>query len=233
MPSFQTVARHIVHWGFPLFCVATLYMAYLMGPDALQRWVISPYGFLENIPSIFLLIAIGYCISMLRWPHVRAERALVVWLLAYIVAAIYFGGEDENWGQYWLNINVPEYFLEHNKERELNLHNMSSWFNQKPRLIMELWAIVACLLVPLGWTWPKRATARFVPEILWPTTRRFIPLISLVLALDLFGKWEKRYTYMGLDSMDIRVSEIQEMLLAYLMVLYALHLWQRLYPAER
>lgn len=219
---------HFIYWILPVLCLLSIFCTLWIGQYAIDVWVISPRGFLENIPSVFLAVAIGYAIATLRHPHLATDPSLKYWIIVFIIACVYFSGEDTNWGQYWFNLDVPNYFLEHNKEKEINLHNMSSWFNQKPRIITDIWAIVACALVPLGWNWPKKATARFIPPILWPHTKDFLFVVFLAILAEVVDKLEDaRLVDFGTIFFYIRQSELQEMIVAYLILLYIRDLYKR------
>jgi hypothetical protein len=218
----------LLHWGIPLIGVLSILIASHMGETAEQDYIVSPFGFVENVPTIFLLIAIFYVIKIIRLPQINQRGALKYWLFVYMMACIYFAGEDQNWFQYWLGIEPPEYFLEHNKEHETNLHNMSTWFNQKPRILIELWAWVACILVPLGWNWPRKVTVKFVPDALWPD-RRIVAAAALTMGIGILSRINDN-SGGSIESHfpGVRLSELQEIFYAYLMVLYAAFMFYRL-----
>lgn len=226
-----SISRSIVYALPPLACFALILAAYMAGEPYLTRIVTSHTGFEELICGVFLLLAFVICLCVIFQPAVRANKRLRVWLIAYAVGMFYFMGEDQNWGQYLFDLAVPDYFLENNKEQELNLHNMSSWFNQKPRLVVEIWVIVVGVLVPLGWSWPQRVTRNFVPPVLWADRRI---LVSALLAMA--SAWPERLHDHGLlipDAwMAIRFSEVQEVFLAWVMLLYITMLYCHLRGAQ-
>lgn len=246
MPTF--VSRHSWFWlwGLPVMSIVVLLLGSQGTRAVVDAIVVSPLGMAENLPTVFLAIGVYYAWRTARLPQGRALRG---WMLLFALALIFFAGEDQNWFQYWLGAEVPDYFIEHNKEQEINLHNMNSWFNQKPRLMVEIWALVGCFLVPMGiWTWPQRATARFVPAMLWPD-RRIVPIAVIAIATGLLGRvWKhisrlvmdpptaaelqllatQEYSIMDETFPGLRFSEMQELLFAYLMMLFAVLLYQRL-----
>jgi hypothetical protein len=223
----QSSLNLFIFWLFPLLCVASIFAPLLIGPKAVYWWAVSPRGFLENSPTLFLFIGVCHCISMLCRKDVWRDKSVRGWIIAFILASIYFSGEDLNWGQYWLNLDVPQYFVENNGEPEINLHNMTTWLNQKPRLIMQIWAIIACVLVPMGWEWPKKITRTFVPPVFWPHTKNFLFTVGLALIVGLLDKIDPVSIPLR-ENTGIRFSEIQEMLMAYLMMLYAADLKNRI-----
>ena len=101
---------------------------------------------------------------------------------------------------------------------------MRSWFNQKPRLLAELWLLIVGLLVPLGWKLPQRITARFVPTLLWPDKRLvFAALLAGVAKINSALVKEGGRGWLA----TVRWSEVIEFFLAYSMLLYALMLLGR------
>lgn len=186
-------------------------------------WVFeSPVGVLESGIGALALVAGVVALVASFHPAIRQDWTVRGWLLLFFGAMVYFAGEDLNWGQYYFGWESPQYFLEHNKEQETNLHNMSAWFNQKPRLIVELWLLVACIAVPLGWRLPQRLTARRLPAMFWPDGRLvFIAVMaSLVLATDWLSK-------NGIVPRTLRWSEVQELYFAYAWLVYAFMLRAR------
>lgn len=234
-------------WGIPVFSMLLVIVASQMGMRVVEAVIVSPFGFSENIPTVFLAFGVAYAIAIARLPSARHLR---LWMVIYAIALVFFAGEDQNWFQYWIGAEVPDYFLVHNKEHEINLHNINSWFNQKPRLIVELWALIACTLVPLGWwAWPKQATAKFIPAALWPDVR-IVPLAALSIIVGMIGRVQKHLARM-VDLPDlklsdghhvmleafpgVRISELQEICFAYLMTLFVVLLYGHLIskPAKK
>lgn len=232
-------------WGLCVLAILFPVVASQFGAHAVEWAVVSPFGYLENITTVFVAFGSAYAIAIARMPNGRHLRA---WMGVYFLALIFFAGEDQNWFQYWLDTKVPDYFLVNNKEQETNLHNINSWFNQKPRLMVEAWLLIACVLVPMGWwTWPRRATQSFVSADLWPD-RRIVPL---ALGILFFGQMRRIFKYLGElgvplpanllgDGVNVmtetfpgvRISELQEVGFAYVMLLFAAMLYGKLLSAK-
>ena len=225
-------------WGLPVACVLFILAASQMGHDLVNAVIVSPFGLCENLPTIFLMVGVWYAIAIARLPEADKLRG---WMIVYALALVYFAGEDQNWFQYWLGAEVPDFFLEHNREKEINLHNINGWFNQKPRILVEVWSVVACILVPLGiWAWPRRATQKFIPANLWPDTR-VVPIAVISFVIGMSGRIFKHFfPEIGFNANPgevgimselfpgVRISELQEITFAYLMLLFPLLLYRRL-----
>jgi hypothetical protein len=232
-------------WGLCVWAILFPVIASQFGAGWVEWVVVSPFGYAENITTLLVAVGVAYAIAIARLPQ---GRHLKIWMAVYALALIFFAGEDQNWFQYWLDTEVPDYFLVNNKEQETNLHNINSWFNQKPRLMVEAWLLIACVLVPMGWwTWPKRATRQFVPADLWPDRR----IVALALGILAFGQLRRLFKYLGeagvplpanlqgdgLNVMTetfpgVRISELQEIGFAYIMLLFAAMLYGRLASAK-
>lgn len=218
-------------WAPPLLVPVVILTAWQAGPDAYARWVSAPDSILEDALGVVLVVALITSIHAVSRPETSRYRRLRPWLVVWCLGLFYFLGEDLNWGQYIFGWQPPEFFAEHNKEAETNLHNMSTWFNQKPRLAVQLWILVAGFLVPLGWRWPRQATAKFVPAVLWPGRKTmWLALLAAILpafewiAIVIFGP--------SLGGVPVRFSEIQEFFFAWFFLLYAIDLTGRLRTAE-
>lgn len=225
-------------WGLPVLSILLIALVSQAPREAVEAIVISPFGITENLPTLFLAFGVAYAVAIFRLPHARALRG---WMIAFIIALIFFAGEDQNWFQYWLGAEVPPYFLEHNKEQEINLHNISSWFNQKPRLLVEIWALIGCVLIPLGYCAViRRKTAGFIPDALWPD-RRVVPIAAFSLILSTMRSVAKAlditpdpvnpagvYDFMTEAFPGVRLSEMEEIGFAYLMLLFVALLYGQL-----
>lgn len=218
-------------WAPAILVPLGVIVAWLAGPVIFEAWVSAPNSVFEHLVGLVLITAIITAVYALTRREAREHPGLRVWLAAYVVGLVYFAGEDLNWGQHIFGWQPSEFFLENNKEAETNLHNMSPWFNQKPRLLVSAWVLIAGVLVPLGWSWPKRAMSRFAPAVLWPgretiwlaLTASIIPAIEWLL-LAVLGP--------DLGGVPIRFSEIQEFFFAWFMLLYVVDLSGRLRRTE-
>jgi hypothetical protein len=71
--------------------------------------------------AAFLGAALLHWVECLR----RADDRTAFWFLAGVgVFCLFVAGEELSWGQRLLGWRAPEYFLEHNFQQELNLHNV-------------------------------------------------------------------------------------------------------------
>jgi hypothetical protein len=211
----------------PLLTLAAVLAAAHIG-GSVRYWTLgSRVGVMESLTGALALAAGIVSLFAFFQPTIRRDWKVRTWLFAFFIAMVYFAGEDLNWGQYYFGWASPEYFQLHNKENETNLHNMSHWFNQKPRQVLQLWLVVACILVPLGWSLPKRLTARFVPAMFWPDARLVLiaALAMLIEVVDLLSK-------SGFIPRTLRWSEVQEIYFVYACLFYAILMLARVRRRE-
>ncbi len=81
-------------------------------------------GLVENLTALFLFGA--SMVSLYRVFEYRKMKKPLWVLTAAVIAFLFFfaAGEEISWGQRIFNIQSSEFFLEHNKQAETNLHNM-------------------------------------------------------------------------------------------------------------
>jgi hypothetical protein len=210
--------------ALPLGVAATLSLIGHGAPDFYVRWIGEERGLLE-LSQLFL--ALSGCFLALRTlllPRVRGRRLLTAWLAVAAVSCLYIAGEEASWGQHYLDWETPEYWSTVNNQGETNLHNVSSWLDQKPRLLLELGVILGGILVPLAALWRPRIR-RLTGAVVLP------PRLCLPAALLAeFARFSERI----LDSMGYQVypfhrpSEVQEFYFYLFILLYLIVLRRRL-----
>lgn len=188
-----------------LFVAATnpsLYVAVATGEDGLVELLHIALGFVG-----FLL-----ALRLLHWFWKQKNKLG----MASAFVCIYIALEEASYGQHMFGWEADGVFLEVNKQQETNLHNISSWFNEKPRVILELAIIFGGLLLPIF----PGLFMRFVPAGLrdYAPTALFLPTSILVVVSRLPER-------LGLDGLEsyigkIRHSEVQELYMFLFIGLY-------------
>src|SRR5690606_13691057 len=99
----------------------------------------------------------------------RARRpALVAWLALAALGCFYVAGEEISWGQHFLQWSTPEYWSALNDQQETNLHNVSSWLDQKPRALLEAGVVLGGIVAP-ALRALRPGLLRGLPDLLAPT----------------------------------------------------------------
>jgi hypothetical protein len=106
-------------------------------------------GLVENLTVLLLVPAVPLALfAVWKWGSRLPWWPLRIWVILWALAAIYLGGEEISWGQWHFQWQTPQAFAANNDQGETNLHNITPWLDQKPRALVELFIIVAGLVVP-------------------------------------------------------------------------------------
>jgi len=168
----------------------------------------------------FILLTLGFCLSVniiFKMDAAQRKSPLMGWIILAALGCFYVAGEEISWGQHIIDWATPEFWNALNDQGETNLHNTTSWLDQKPRLIMEIGVIIGGLIIPfLKWKKPSLVPARF--ETIYP------PAILAVTAAFATGVKiiEKTGEALLDDPLFARASEVQELYFFYFVLLYLL-----------
>ena len=162
-------------------------------------------------------------VRILRLLKLRDDSWLFAWVGIAALSCFYIAGEEASWGQHYLGWETPEIWAAVNDQGETSIHNVSSWFDQKPRVILEIGVIVGGILVPIyAYFRPKIRRHRFAiilpPAICLPTAliAEFAMMSDRVI--DLLG---------GKSYIFFRASEVQETYFYWFSLMYLVVLGQR------
>jgi hypothetical protein len=213
--------------ALPLAFLVLAFGSRAVSEELYRRVVMSETGIVENatvillIPAILAGIAVFAGRGRLPWPWIGW------WALLLAVAALYFAGEEASWGQHWFGWGTPDWVGTLNDQGETNLHNMSSWLDQKPRIVLLTWVLVGGIVVPL---WFRRR--RFDPRVdwrawFWPTMACVPPAVLGVL-VHLLDVWRDDSGLPMPALLRVRNAELQELFFACFVLFYLGSLWVRL-----
>jgi hypothetical protein len=207
----------------PLAFAVALSLISQFQPNFYQAYFAGELGVVESLQVVVLLAALAFCVGILRIAEVRQDRLVLAWVILALFGCIYVVGEEASWGQHYFGWFTPESWQAINDQGETNLHNTSSWLDQKPRALLEMGVIVGGIVVPLVALW--RPTIRegrfalFLPPlaclpvaVIAEFARTWERLVSL-------GLWEVRTFY--------RASEVQELYFYLFIFLYLMVFRQR------
>jgi hypothetical protein len=209
----------LLYHGLPLFVLVFpfIWLA-LAGND---RALKGEAGMVEIATFLFLVVAIGFCISSLTITR-RLELLgyLKSWLLLLIVGAAYFALEEISYGQHMFGWDTADSWKELNDQDETNLHNVHALFDQVPRALLTLGILVGGVVLPLYRHFRKiqlNESNRFYWQ--WPT----LDCVTIGLLVILI-----RPLQMVHDSDVISTGESKEMFFALFILLYCVSLHSRL-----
>ncbi len=189
-----------------------------------EAWVAGERGALEFLHIVVPLASLVLALSLLARPEVRGRRLLQLWLGLAALGSLYVAGEEASWGQHYLQWSTPEYWQTVNDQGETNLHNTSSWLDQKPRGLLEIGVVIGGILIPLAaLRWPQIRRSRLA--IILPS---MICLPSALIA-EFAAVSERILNLFGVaGGVFYRTSEIQETYFYLFVLLYLIVLRRRL-----
>ncbi len=184
--------------------------------------MLSENGPVELAQFVVVCIAFGVALAVLRKTGPRKDPFLFGWVLLAAIGCFYIAGEEVSWGQHFLNWDTPAYWQAVNDQSETNLHNTTSWLDQKPRLILLIGIVVGGIVFPL--------LQRFRPGILPERFAMIYPPFALMLvSLLVLGPYlaQEIAEHFFDRGVFARVSEVQELYMYYFVLLYLVTLRRR------
>jgi glucan phosphoethanolaminetransferase (alkaline phosphatase superfamily) len=188
--------------------------------------LMSENGPVELLQWVIIVLALGVAAATLIRIDPRRFPWIFAWVLIATLACFYVAGEEVSWGQHFLNWNTPAYWQAINDQHETNLHNVSSWLDQKPRLILLIGIITGGLLFPLL----NRCRPGMLPErfaLIYPPGNLFL-VAALVVGPSLANAFARLF---GIHLFE-RVSEVQEVYMFYFVLFYLIILRRRILAGQ-
>lgn len=209
----------------PIIVAITPYIARFISLDT-DVYMYGEKGLIENLTVIFLFVAIISTVLFLISNNTNF-KLLGVWMGIFLLGAIYYAGEELSWGQHYFGWGTPEQWTEFNDQQETNLHNTAAIFDQIPRTLLSIAALIGGVLIPLYRKFKNHIPSKdSLFDWLFPT---YVCLPAALLSL-LVSWHEKLYEPLGITippALDIRAGETKECMLALFMMMYALSIWYR------
>lgn len=176
----------------------------------------------ETLQSLYIGAAFFMALWMLFKIDWKTQKEIGAVVLLAALGSFYISGEEISWGQHILNWDTPEYWAAVNDQNETNLHNTSSWLDQKPRLVLFIGIVAAGLLVPALRRWkPSLLPARFAP--FYPSDTLAVTALGVLLPY-LVQEIAEHFLHGGVFA---RESEVQEVYMYYFVALYLWDLYKR------
>ena len=213
--------------GFPVLFL-TFIVSVLLYDFELGKNMVGKENNLVELGTVIVLIpGIIAGIQCFRLRRFILNRRLIIWVLLVTCACVYFAGEEISWGQQLFKWGTPEQLHAINDQNETNFHNISSWFDQKPRVLVALWVLIGGLVLPL-WRFIRRTN--YSPDgwryWFWPDYV-CLPTAVLVFIVKIPAKLKDFFDY-RLFEHNVRYSELQEFYIALFLSLYLYSFYTRL-----
>lgn len=118
--------------------------------------IVKEDGWVEYLTTLFLLMS-AVVFGIKAFCAVKKTDYLKTAFYGVACLVFIFGmGEEISWGQRIFGIQSSEYFMEHNYQKETNLHNLTIWGIDLNRLVFSKLMFIALFiyfvaLAPLAW----------------------------------------------------------------------------------
>ncbi|AHM05236.1 hypothetical protein roselon_02951 [Roseibacterium elongatum DSM 19469] len=227
--STPVADRHEVsalwRWQLPLALALFTFVLRYTYPE-FSRFVILTEGWgpveLSHFVMPFLtgVVAIACLMSL---PE-GSQKALRIWFILLMLGGFFIAGEEHSWGQHFFNWSTPEYWAELNRQQETNLHNSSSWFNQKPQLVLQVSVLFAVVILPLGTRYGRFSGLRerfafVLPGISTYAIGRFMVFYAI---------WDQLAKNLDFPEISTREAEVMETYLYGFLLIYAITMFKRI-----
>lgn len=203
-------------------------LANYINPLFFSVWIEGERGLIEMATPALLLGAITAGILIARHQALLPAKWIAVWFLLFALGSFYFAGEEISWGQHFFGWQTPETLGALNDQGETNLHNVSSWLDQKPRLMVVLWSTAGGIGAPLLAALGLLKTGGPQDWRYWILPRRECVIPGLMVALVRVPE-DVAFSIGRLipHPFDVRASEAQEMYLAMFLCFYVVSAYRR------
>jgi len=205
-----------------------LYLVRYVDLDFYLNWMEGERGIIENMAPLFLLPAIFCGLTMPRYRRVFPARWITAWFLLHGLGALYFAGEEISWGQHFFGWDTPETIRSLNDQNETNLHNMSAWLDQKPRIMLWVWALAGGFFAPLLIAAGAIKTGGAENWRYWVLPPSACMPVGLLVGMVRLPEYLAFYAG-GVPPFpfDIRASELQELFLTMFLSFYLVSVYRR------
>lgn len=216
------------HWFWlPLLLVLAQFGIHAFDPGFYNIWVDGERGAVELLTPLGLIPGVIAGVFLLRLLHRLPHRKLQVWVVMVALGTLYFAGEELSWGQWIWSWNTPDFWSAFNDQDETNLHNTSSWLDQKPRLVLELWALAGGAMYFVRRRQRSPAALADLRHAYWPTAAAALTglLSAIVMLVERVKDW---FGWKVPEAINLRVTETQEMVLSFYLSFYLISIAIRL-----
>ncbi len=226
-PREERLPRWLWLW-FPPLLLLIIIPIKILAPGFYTLWIDGELGLIELATPLISIAGVVVGVKLLRIASKLPTTRLRVWVLLTTVGCIYFAGEELSWGQHLFGWGTPEYIEAVNDQEETNLHNISSWFDQKPRMLLEIWVLVGGVIWPFVGRRGRSSGAVVRQEAywFWPTVEVF-PTALLAILIRLPERIKSLFDIEQLP-VELRFSEPQEYYFALFLLIYLASIRKRL-----
>ncbi|MDA0821282.1 MAG: hypothetical protein O3C28_02530 [Proteobacteria bacterium] len=232
MTEFPRVATdRLPRWlwlWFPPILLLVIIPIKIMAPEFYRSFIDGELGLIELATPVISIIGAIIGFKLMRIASALPSVRIRIWMLLTTLGCVYLAGEELSWGQHLVGWRTPVYLEALNDQEETNLHNISSWFDQKPRLLLEIWVLVGGVVWPLRELIGKSHRAAIGTESywFWPSIE-LLPTALLAILIRLPERIKSLFDIAQLP-LELRFSEPQEYYFALFLAIYLGSVYKRM-----
>lgn len=209
--------------GVPLLIITAQILIEIFVPHQYLGELHSENGPHETLQFILAALALVFAFRCLFAAIPEKQPLLTAWIICFCLGCAYIAGEEISWGQHVFEWGTSEFWSSINDQNETNLHNTSSWLDQKPRLILLIGVVMGGLVIPsLQKLKPALVPTQF--SLIYPPSCLSVTA-AFALGVKVIDKIDDNFEHMSILS---RASEVEELYLFYFVLLYLIALRRRI-----
>ena len=214
-----------IYLFLPLTILFSQYIVKALSENSYQKYFVGEMGFVELVTVLFLILAFVFGLLSFRTSLSLKFKFLPVWLALFSLGSFYFGGEEASWGQHLFGWASPEFFANINDQGETNLHNISGLFDQLPRTILTIGALLGGLILPVLVKVFKLDLSKFNLDLYVPRLNSSLAAF-LAVFISFFDKLLDKSSLPGF--LNIVDGENKECFLALFLMIYIYSIFLRI-----
>ena len=222
---FEPILPLWLRLWLPLSLLCIIVPTKILSPETYSRVIDGELGLIELATPVWALLGFLWGVKIMMLFSWRSWPLLWWWVATISVCCFYFAGEELSWGQHIFQWSTPDYLIKLNDQQETNFHNISSWFDQKPRLLLELFVLFGGVIVPCFFSAKIVVSKHRQLKWFWPTRDCLVTAaLAIVIRLP-----ERVKDILDLETIpfEIRYSEPQEYYFAMFLMIYMMSLFYR------
>jgi len=147
-----------IFWTGWFFVLAIAFLAILKTDWNLYVNLIEEGAATERLSAVFYLVSgiLLLVAAVRRWRKRRSLGAVILTVLLGLFF-IFIAGEEESWGQWIFEYQVPEKIQEVNIQNETNIHNLEVFNLLNPHRILLLFVLFIGIFLPLVYRFHRRS----------------------------------------------------------------------------
>lgn len=212
----STRIHPIFWWGIPVLLMIGQILSEIYVPNAQKPDFFSEGGPHEKIQATIMWVAVIFAGRLLLAVE---GKWLKFWYGIAFLGCLYIAGEEISWGQTYLQWATPESWGQINDQNETNLHNTSTWLDQKPKILLQIGVLIGGMIIPALQKWKPSALpvkyAAIYPSWQVAVTAGFALFVKIVDTIQ--------------DRSDFRLfwrpSEVLEIYIYYFVLIYLIVMW--------